>query len=248
MKDNGIYRRLCQNTQNGQKQLAVLIDPDKVNGSRVQQLAAAAATAGVDFIFVGGSLVMNNLTREWIHIIKQQTNIPVILFPGSVFQVTDAADAIFFLSLVSGRNPDLLIGQHVVAAPLLYQSALEVMPTAYLLIDGGKPTTVSYISNSAPIPADKPQIAVCTAMAAQMLGMKIIYLDAGSGALNAVPEAMITEVKQYCNLPLIIGGGIRTPQQAAGLCRAGADLLVIGNALETNPNLVFEMTKAIKKL
>lgn len=226
--------------------MAVLIDPDKVSSSRVHQLAAAAAAAGVDFIFVGGSLVMNNPTQQWIQIIKQQTNIPVILFPGSVFQVTEAADAIFFLSLVSGRNPDLLIGQHVVAAPLLYHSALEVMPTAYLLIDGGKPTTVSYISNSTPIPADKPQIAVCTAMAAQMLGMKIIYLDAGSGALNAVSETMITEVKQYCNLPLIVGGGIRTPQQAARLCHAGADLLVIGNALETNPNLIFEMTKAIK--
>lgn len=248
MKDNGIYRRLCERSEKGHKHLAVLIDPDKVNNRQVLEIATTAMQAGVDYIFVGGSLVMHNQTKEWVQAIKENSNIPVILFPGSVFQITEQADALFFLSLVSGRNPELLIGQHVIAAPLLYQSNLEVMPTAYMLIDGGKPTTVSYISNSTPIPADKPQIAVCTAMAAQMLGMKIIYLDAGSGALNHVPPQMITQVKEYTQLPLIVGGGIRTPNQAAELCRAGADLLVIGNVLETNPGLVFEMVAAVKRV
>jgi phosphoglycerol geranylgeranyltransferase len=245
MKDNGIYRRLCDAQQKNKKQLAILIDPDKVNSAQVAELVNNAVLAGVDFFFVGGSLVMNNQTENWVATIKAMSDIPVILFPGSVFQITHAADALFFLSLVSGRNPDLLIGQHVLAAPLLYQSNLEIMPTGYLLIDGGKPTTVSYISNSTPIPADKPQIAVCTAIAAQLLGMKIIYLDSGSGALHHVSVEMVKEVKQHVNLPLIVGGGIRTPEQAASLCQAGADLVVVGNVLEKSPSLVFELAKAV---
>jgi len=245
MKDNGIYRRLCETQENRKKQIAILIDPDKVNSEKVSSLVNLAATSGVDFVFVGGSLVMNNQTDALVNLIKDKTEIPVVLFPGSVFQISHSADALFFLSLVSGRNPDLLIGQHVVSAPQLFYSNLEILPTGYLLIDGGKPTTVSYISNSTPIPADKPQIAVCTAMAAQLLGMKIIYLDSGSGALHHVSEEMIREVKRHIQLPLIVGGGIRTPEQATSVCRAGADLIVVGNILEKSPNLVNELALAV---
>lgn len=246
MKDNGIYRQLCEAKQQNQKLLAVLIDPDKVTSQNVEELVHYATQAAVDFIFVGGSLVMNNQAEHWITAIKQQCLIPVILFPGSIFQLALNADAVFFLSLISGRNPDLLIGQHVLAAPLLFQSNLEVLPTGYIIIDGGKPTTVSYISNSAPIPADKPQIALCTAMAAQLLGMKIIYLDSGSGATHTVSEEMVSAVSSHVHLPLIVGGGIRTPQQATALCRAGADLLVVGNALEKSPKLLFQIAEAVK--
>ena len=227
------------------KKLAVLLDPDNGSEAVVQRLVYLAVKAKVDYFFVGGSLVTNATIGNWIQHIKTLCNIPVIIFPGSVFQVSPQADALFFLSLVSGRNPELLIGQHVIAAPLIRQMNIEVMPTAYMLIDGGVPTTVSYISNSTPIPADKPQIAVCTAMAADMLGMRIIYMDSGSGAQKPISDAMITAVSQNINLPLIVGGGIRTPKQAALSCQAGADVVVVGNALEKDPTLMLELAAAV---
>ncbi len=245
MKNSEVYTNLVEGRKRQQKKLAVLIDPDKVDGSAVEQLIEKAMSAQVDYFFVGGSLVMNNYSARWIERVKQRCSIPVIIFPGSTFQVNDKADALFFLSLISGRNPDLLIGQHVVSAPILHQMDIEVMPTGYLLIDGGAPTTVSYISNSMPIPADKPQIAVCTALAGQLLGMKIMYLDSGSGAKQAVSEAMIQQVSQVVDLPLIVGGGIRTPEQAVKSCQAGADVIVVGNAFEQNPLLVEAMAKAV---
>lgn len=245
MKDKIIYQSLVDGRQAGQKKLAVLLDPDNGSEAVVQRLVYLAVKAKVDYFFVGGSLVTNATIGNWIQHIKTLCNIPVIIFPGSVFQVSPQADALFFLSLVSGRNPELLIGQHVIAAPLIRQMNIEVMPTAYMLIDGGVPTTVSYISNSTPIPADKPQIAVCTAMAADMLGMRIIYMDSGSGAQKPVSDAMITAVSQNINLPLIVGGGIRTPKQAALSCQAGADVVVVGNALEKDPTLMLELAAAV---
>jgi len=245
---NTIYQQLCAAQQKNKKQLAVLLDPDDLSQQRLDTIIGHAQQAAVDYFFVGGSLVMTDKTDVWVRYVKQQCTIPVVLFPGSVFQVTPNADALLFLSLISGRNPELLIGQHVMAAPILRQMSLEIMPTGYLLIDGGQATTVSYISNSSPIPSDKAQIAACTAMAGEMLGLKIMYLDSGSGALRVVPPAMIAAVRKYVQTPIIVGGGIRNPQQAVQSCKAGADLIVVGNAIEKNPTLVYEMAAAIHKL
>ncbi len=243
-----IYKSLVDGRQQKRKKLAVLIDPDKMDLQQLAPTIAYAITAKIDYFFIGGSLLMGNHATAIITHIKSLCNIPVIIFPGSVLQVNDKADALFFLSLISGRNPDLLIGQHVLAAPMLSQMDIEVMSTAYMLIDGGAPTTVSYISNSNPIPANKPSIAVCTALAGYMLGMKIIYLDSGSGAIRPVSEPMINAVNSKIDAPLIVGGGIRTPKRAIASCKAGADLIVIGNALEKNPSLVKEMAAAVHSL
>lgn len=240
-----IYQSFAEGRKIGQKKIAVLIDPDKTDAQQVAHLAKLAARARADYFFVGGSLVVQPTTEQWVQQLKQNTSIPVILFPGSLQQVTPAADAVFLLSLISGRNADMLIGQHVVAAPLLRQMPLEIIPTGYMLIDGGAPTTVSYISNSSPIPADKPTIAVCTAMAGEMLGLRVIYLDAGSGARTPVSSTMIQAVSQHINVPLIVGGGIKTPEQAAISCRAGADIVVIGNILEKSPDLLKDLVDAV---
>ncbi|MGB0840137.1 MAG: geranylgeranylglyceryl/heptaprenylglyceryl phosphate synthase [Chitinophagales bacterium] len=243
-----IYNRLIKAKQEQHKQLAVLIDPDKVTETHLSHLLHHAIQAGVDYFFVGGSLVMDANATRWIKHIKQRCNIPVIIFPGSPMQINPHADAIFFLSLISGRNPELLIGHHVLAAPLLKQMDIEVMPTGYLLIDGGAPTTVSYISNSQPIPNNKPQIALCTALAGEMLGMKVIYLDSGSGAKLPVSETMIKTVSKNIDIPLIVGGGIRTPERAYKTCAAGADLIVVGNAFEKQPELIGELCQAVHSL
>ena len=156
------------------------------------------------------------------------------------------ADAILFLSLISGRNPELLIGNHVLAAPFLKLSPLEILPTGYLLVDGGVSTTVGYISNTMPIPSSKPDIAVCTAMAGEMLGLKLMYLDAGSGAINHVPFEMVTAVSQTIDLPVIVGGGIKKPESAYGMAKAGADVIVVGNAIEKDANLIHDLVQAVK--
>lgn len=231
----------------GKKQLAILIDPDKSDNKTLEEIAGRAAEGGVDYFFVGGSLLINNRMDECIKILKQAGKIPVILFPGNTLQMSNKADAILFLSLISGRNAEMLIGRHVIAAPYLKLSNLEVIPTGYMLIESGRPTAVSYMSNSDPIPSDKNDIAICTAMAGEMLGLKLIFMDAGSGALNAVSESMISQVKQSISIPLVIGGGIRTPEKAAANARAGADLIVIGNATEKNPSLISEICQAIGK-
>jgi phosphoglycerol geranylgeranyltransferase len=167
------------------------------------------------------------------------------LFPGSPHQLSKHADALLYLSLISGRNADLLIGQHVVSAPVVKQSGLEIMSTGYMVIDGGAPTTVSYISNATPLPSDKNEIAMCTAMAGEMLGMKLIYMDSGSGAKRPVTESMIEKVSHHITVPLIIGGGITDPEKAYLNCKAGADLIVVGNAIEKNENLIMEMANAV---
>jgi phosphoglycerol geranylgeranyltransferase len=242
---NAIYNSLTDRKQQGKKSFAVLIDPDKVNGSSMQQLLQLAVLAKVDYFFVGGSLVISDYLDECVQIIKSNCHIPVILFPGSPSQVSKYADALLYLSLISGRNADLLIGQHVISAPVVKQSGLEIMPTGYMVIDGGAPTTVSYISNAAPIPADKNEIAMCTAMAGEMLGMKLIYMDAGSGAKRAVTEDMINKVARSVSVPLIVGGGITQPEKAYLNCRAGADVIVVGNAIEKDAGLIKEMAAAV---
>ncbi|MDB5252160.1 MAG: geranylgeranylglyceryl phosphate synthase [Flaviaesturariibacter sp.] len=240
-----VYQTLLEKKQRGQKSFAVLIDPDKVSPASLDQLLRLAAEARVDYFFVGGSLVVSNGLDDCILQIKAHSKIPVVLFPGSPSQVSPHADALLYLSLISGRNPELLIGQHVISAPFVRKSGLEIMSTGYMVIDGGAPTTVSYISNAAPIPADKADIAMCTAMAGEMLGQKLIYMDAGSGAKKPIPEEMIMAVAQHIDVPLIIGGGIRDAEKAYLNCRAGADVIVIGNALEKDPGLITEMAAAI---
>ena len=227
------------------KQLAVLIDPDKLNPEELVETAKIAEKAKVDLLFVGGSLMTSDSLFHCIRTIKENSNIPVVLFPGSSYQISRNADAMLFLSLISGRNPEMLIGMHVLSAPYIKLSGLETIPTGYMLIDSGKPTSVTYMSNSFPIPNDKKDIAACTAMAGEMLGMRTIFMDAGSGALQTVPEEMISFVKGSIDIPLIIGGGIRTPEKAISVIEAGADIVVVGNRLEEDPNLIYEFTEVI---
>jgi len=240
-----IYQSLVDKKRKGQKSFAVLIDPDKVGAADIDQLTQLAVEAKVDYLFVGGSLVISNHLDEVVKRIKQRCNIPVILFPGSPSQISVHADGLLYLSLISGRNPELLIGQHVISAAAVKQSGLEIISTGYMVIDGGAPTTVSYISNASPIPADKNEIAMCTAMAGEMLGMKVIYMDAGSGAKRSVSEAMIEKVARTIEAPLIVGGGISDPEKAYINCKAGADVIVIGNAIEKDRALIKQMSDAI---
>jgi putative glycerol-1-phosphate prenyltransferase len=243
-----IYNSLAEKKKQGKKSFAVLIDPDKVNTPILDELIELSASAKVDYFLVGGSLVISNHLDECVKHIKQNSDISVILFPGSPSQISKYADALLYLSLISGRNPELLIGQHVVSAPFVKQSGLEIMPTGYIVIDGGAPTTVSYISNALPVPADKNEIAMCTAMAGEMLGMKLIYMDAGSGAKRSITESMIKIVADHIEAPLIIGGGILQPEKAYLNCKAGADVIVVGNAIEKNSSLIKEMSAAIHSI
>lgn len=240
-----IYPDLLTSRQAGLKKLAVLIDPDKVRLGNLDYLIKMAIENRVNYFFVGGSLIVNNMLDYCLDVIARACKIPIILFPGNSLQLSDKADAILFLSLISGRNPELLIGNHVIAAPLLKQSRLEIIPTGYMLIDGGVETTASYISNTKPIPANKTDIAVCTALAGEMLGLKLIYLDAGSGAIHPVTDMMIQQVTAAVDIPVIVGGGISSPEQASKSIQAGADLLVIGNALEKEPALLHEIASAV---
>ena len=241
----GIYHSLAERKRLGKKSFAVLIDPDKVNDQSMEQLIALAVESKVDYFLVGGSLVISSYLDECLQMIRQHCSIPTVLFPGSPSQVSKYADALLYLSLISGRNPELLIGQHVVSAPFVKKSGLEIMSTGYMVVDGGAPTTVSYISNASPLPADKNEIAVCTAMAGEMLGMKLIYMDAGSGAKRAIHESMIEKVAQSISVPLIIGGGITEPEKAYINCKAGADVIVVGNAIEKDASLIKEMAAAV---
>jgi putative glycerol-1-phosphate prenyltransferase len=240
-----IYQSLVQKKAQGKKSFAVLIDPDKVNDDNMEHLIRLATDAHVDYFLVGGSLVISSYLDECIQYIKKSCSIPVVLFPGSPSQVSSYADGLLYLSLISGRNPELLIGQHVVSAPIVRKSGLEVMSTGYMVIDGGAPTTVSYISNATPLPSDKNEIAMCTAMAGEMLGMKLIYMDAGSGARRAIAETMIEKVASCIEVPLIIGGGITQPEKAYLNCKAGADVIVVGNAIEKDPMLIKEIASAV---
>lgn len=241
----GIYESLTSKKKEGKKSFAVLIDPDKAEIAVLNELIDLSVAARVDYFLVGGSLVISNRLDEVVQHIKANCTIPVILFPGSPNQVSPYADALLYLSLISGRNAELLIGQHVVSAPFVKSSGLELMPTGYMVIDGGAPTTVSYISNASPIPADKNEIAMCTAMAGEMLGMKLIYMDSGSGAKRPITENMIEAVAKNIAVPLIVGGGIIEPEKAYRNCKAGADVIVVGNAIEKDASLIKEMASAI---
>jgi len=245
---SAIYRDLCERKATGRKSLAVLIDPDKLTPYEAIETAEKAKSSGADFIFIGGSLLLTTEFDRYVQQIRLAFGGPVALFPGSFYQVSAHADAILLLSVISGRNPEMLIGRHVVAAPALRQSGLEIISTGYMLIENGKTTTVQYMSHTTPIPRDKNDIALCTAMAGEMLGMKLIYMDAGSGAEEPVTATMIGAVSRQLSVPLIVGGGIRTAAKAAESCKAGADVVVIGNAAENDPGLIGVIAAAIHEI
>lgn len=240
-----IYQEICDAKKNGEKKFAVLIDPDKLRLGKIDKVLSLARDAQVDYFFIGGSLVVNDMLDLLLDSIKKSCDIPTILFPGNSFQLSYKADALLFLSLISGRNADLLIGKHVLTAPYLKMSPLEIISTGYILIDGGVATTVSYMSNTSPIPAQKDDIALCTAMAGEMLGLKMMYMDAGSGAKVPVSKSMIEAVSGATKIPLIVGGGIYTPDKAKENVEAGADLIVVGNAIEKDPELIMDLSAAI---
>jgi phosphoglycerol geranylgeranyltransferase len=230
----------------GKKSIAVLIDPDKVSDqTHLHQLINLASENCVDYFFVGGSLVTTTNLSDIVREIKDHVTLPVVLFPGNSIQIDSSADALLFLSLISGRNPELLIGQHVVAAPIIRNTRLEVIPTGYILISSGRTTSVAYISNTTPIPEDKYSLAACTAMAGEMLGLQMMYLDAGSGAEKEISARMISTVRKAVRTPLLVGGGINTPQKALTALEAGADMIVIGNALEKDPNLLIAISDKV---
>ena len=227
-----IYKRIIENKKAKNKGFALLIDPDKQDNTQLLSIINKAKKANVDYFFVGGSLLTNDSLEICLSTLKKESSIPVILFPGNAMQVNNKADGILFLSLISGRNADMLIGKQVITAPILKLSPLEILPTGYILIESGKPTTVSYMSNTTPIPYDKNTVAACTALAGEMLGLKIIFMDGGSGAQNPISEEMIKEVRDSIDIPLIIGGGISSGEKAIANCNAGADIIVVGNAIE----------------
>lgn len=244
-----IHSLLLDTRASGKKLLAVLIDPDKAKRDNLKQLAEFANNGQVDVFLWGGSLVNTPQAEYYLKLLKSHLdNTPVILFPGSTYQLDPQADGLLLLSLLSGRNPDLLIGRHVQVAGRIKRMNIDAVATGYLLIDGGKPTSVSYMSNTTPIPADKPSIAAATALAGEQLGMKLIYMDAGSGAQHPVSSRMITCVRQEVDLPIVVGGGIRTPQRAAAALEAGADMIVVGNGLEKDPSWLPELAATVRAL
>ena len=228
----------------------VLIDPDKQDVEATATLAVQADEAGIDAFLVGSSLLMSDRLEAVIRRIKELSEIPVIISPGASSHLSQYADAVLFLSLVSGRNPDFLIGEHVKAAPVVRKYGIEAIPTGYMLIDGGTCTSVQFMSSTQPIPRDKSDIAIVHAMAAEMLGMKTVYLECGSGARLPVPDEMISAVKAEIGIPLIVGGGITDPDVAAAKVQAGADFIVTGNVLEKTDSmsLVYEFAEAIHSI
>lgn len=212
----------------------VLVDPDKIAPEKLPAFIRQAASAGADAFLVGGSLITDDSFEQCIVSIKQNTNVPVVIFPGGVTQISAKADAILFLSLLSGRNPEHLIGDQVLAAPIVKKIGLEAISTAYMLVESGKSTSAEFMSNTRPLPRHKPDIALAHALAAEILGFKLIYLEAGSGADQSVPEEMIGAVAKYCSVPLIVGGGIRTPEDARKKVIAGANFIVTGTVFEKN--------------
>lgn len=219
------------------KLLFVLLDPDRVDPATAALIAGRAEAAAVDALLIGSSLLTGNTLSTTVQAVKSASRLPVILFPGDVTQLSEHADAVLFLSLISGRNPQYLIGEHVKAAPFLRFHHLEAIPTGYILVGGSALTSVQFISGTLPVPADKPDIAAVHALAGQYLGHKLIYLEGGSGAGQSVPTEMVRQVKAQLEVPLLVGGGIHDPEEAAALYRAGADIIVIGNSFEQDASI-----------
>jgi len=214
----------------------VLIDPDKRHRADVAAFAEMCESAGVDALFLGGSLMHAIELEPYARMLKSATSLPLVGFPGSLKQVTRGLDAVLYLSLVSGRNPEYLIGQHVHAAPVIRRLGIEPIPTAYMLIESGRTTTAQYMSHTMPLPRTKPEVAAATALAAEMMGMQLIFTDGGSGADETVPEDMIEAIAETCASPVVVGGGLSTPRHVYDKVRAGASFVVVGNAIEQRPD------------
>ncbi|UCH10688.1 MAG: geranylgeranylglyceryl/heptaprenylglyceryl phosphate synthase [Fidelibacterota bacterium] len=227
-----IYQSLIERLIEQRANYLVLIDPDRKNDGLLEKLVTNVNASGADALLVGGSLIMDGSFDERVAKIKAMSQVPVILFPGSSNQLTRQADAVLFMSLLSGRNPQYLIGEQVQAAPVVKHLGLEVIPTGYLLMAGGSPTAVEFMSSTQPLPMNKPDIVIAHALAAQYLGMSLVYLEAGSGARQAVPDDIISKVTKVVDVPVVVGGGIRTPEGAAAKVRAGAQFVVTGTILE----------------
>lgn len=242
MNQKKIYRQILINREKGKKMLAVLIDPEKNDLRNLASIVAILKTCPPDFIFVGGSHGVHS-TDSIIQIIKEEIDTSVVLFPGDASQFSEHADALLYLSLLSGRNPEYLIGQHIKSSLAIKQSDIEVIPTAYLLIDGGKISSVEYVSNTKSIPRDKKEIVCSTAVAGELLGMHLTYLDAGSGANYPVPTEIISHVRSMTSTPLAVGGGIRSTTAIEAAFNAGADLVVVGNIFESEPDKMTEFVR-----
>ena len=242
-----IYQSLLSTSKTKGAAYFILIDPDKIDEKNLPAFVEQATVSGIDAFLVGGSLIVDDSFEKCIKTIKQHTKLPVVIFPGGVMQISPSADAILFLSLLSGRNPEYLIGNQVLGAPKIKKIGLEAISTAYLLVESGRPTSAEFMSNTRPLPRHKPDIAVAHALAAEMLGFKMIYLEAGSGAQQSVPEEIIGAVAKHCSVPLIVGGGITSPEEASKKVKAGANFIVTGNVLENNgsANLMKEFAHAI---
>jgi len=236
MMNSKVYNHLLSIRKKKGAGYIVLIDPDKKSENGLAGKVKKINNSGVDAILVGGSLMMDGLCSDRVAQIKSLAEIPVIFFPGGISQLNSHYDAILFMSIISGRNPHYLIGEQVIAAPIVKDLGIEVIPTGYLLLDGGSDSAVQFMSGTAPIPMDKPDISIAHALAAQYLGKKLIYLEAGSGAKQAVPNELIKEVVEHVDIPLIVGGGIRTPEAAREKVKAGASFVVTGTIIEENNN------------
>jgi len=234
---NTIYTKILTNCEKKRKMIAVLLDPDHCKNQHLTDIVSILKTNTPDFIFVGGSHAITS-TDNLIELLKAKLETDIVLFPGNASQFSDKADALLYLSLISGRNPEFLIGQHVNSALEIKESGIEVIPTAYILVEGGKTSSVEYMSNTRSIPHDKKGIALSTAIAGELLGMKLVYLEAGSGANMPVSKEMIDFVSHGLSIPLIVGGGIKTQENLEAAYNAGADLVVVGNAFESNPERI----------
>ncbi len=238
------YDTIIRARKQRKKLFAVLIDPDKFNPKVIDE----ANKSKVDFIFIGGSELKNGSFHRCVNTIRENTKIPIVIFPGSREQISEKADAILLLSLISGRNPDYLIGEHIRAAQQLKKSNLEIIPTGYILIGGGKKITTQKITRTIPIKTSDVNLAVSTSIAGELLGMKMIYLEAGSGTKNILRGGMIRSVKKNISVPLIAGGGIDSVEKAKAVCKAGADIIVVGNGIEKDITLVSNISKAIRNI
>lgn len=240
---NSIYQNIITSISNSEKLLAVLIDPDKMKREHVSNFIAKVNKSIATHIFVGGSEVDEDLTEILVLEIKKHTDLPVVLFPGDVIQITGKADGILFLSLISGRNPDYLIGKHVDAVSRLKHTNLDVLPTGYILIENGKQTSVERVSQTKPLKRGNISSIINTAKAGELLGMKLIYLEAGSGATHAIEPEIIKKVKEELSIPLIVGGGIRSSLQLESVYNTGADMVVIGTAFEEDESFFNEIKR-----
>lgn len=241
MTKKNIYKGLLDKSAENKKMFSVLIDPDKQNFADLHKTVSKCNDAQIDFFLVGGSIITKGDIATTVRFIKENSKIPVVLFPGNHQHVTQYADGILFLSLISGRNPSFLIGNQVLAAPIIQKTDLEVLSTGYMLVDCGTTTTAIYMSETAPLPYHKPDIAAATALAGEYLGLKMIYIDGGSGAQKTISTEMIKQVKSVLSIPLIIGGGIKSAMQANEIYQAGADIIIIGNGAEENRSLIQEI-------